>query len=112
MTFNTAHWQNRLGTLRAAHHVPGASVAVLVDGEVHELASGVLHMGTGVDATPDSVYMLGSVAKVYTATLAMQLVDEGKLDLDRPVVEILPEFATAGPETCVPRRKSVQVHRG
>jgi CubicO group peptidase (beta-lactamase class C family) len=107
MTFNTAHWQNRLGTLRAAHHVPGASVAVLVDGEVHELASGVLHMATGVEATPDSVYMLGSVAKVYTATLAMQLVDEGKLDLDRPVVEILPEFATADPEatkTITPRQ--------
>ncbi|MBP2324059.1 CubicO group peptidase (beta-lactamase class C family) [Kibdelosporangium banguiense] len=107
MAFNTSHWQNRLDTLREQYHVPGASVAVLVDGEIHELASGVLHMGTRVEATPDSVYMLGSVAKVYTATLVMQLVDEGKLDLDQPVAEILPEFATADPaatKTITPRQ--------
>ncbi|WP_035857630.1 serine hydrolase domain-containing protein [Cryptosporangium arvum] len=91
------NWQNRLDALRAANHVPGASLAVLADGEIHEWASGVLHRGTGVEATTDSVYQLGSVAKVYTATLVMTLVEEGKLDLDRPVVDVLPEFATADP---------------
>jgi CubicO group peptidase (beta-lactamase class C family) len=98
MTFNTAHWQARLDDLRATHHVPGASLAVLADGEIHELASGELHRGTGIDATPDSVYQLGSVAKVYTATVVMQLVDEGELDLDKPVVDVLPEFETADPD--------------
>ncbi|GAA0284276.1 serine hydrolase domain-containing protein [Cryptosporangium japonicum] len=91
------NWQTRLDTLRAACHVPGASLAVLADGEIHEWASGVLHRGTGVEATTDSVYQLGSVAKVYTATLVMTLVEEGKLDLDAPVVDVLPEFATADP---------------
>lgn len=97
MNFRTAHWQTRLDRLRAAHNVPGAALAVLVDGEIHELASGILHRGTGVEATPDSVFQLGSIAKTYTATLVMQLVDEGLLDLDTPVVEVLPEFATADP---------------
>ncbi|WP_405621723.1 serine hydrolase domain-containing protein [Streptomyces sp. NBC_00076] len=93
-----AHWQSRLDELRAKHHVPAASLAVLVDGAVHELASGVLHRGTGVEATTDSVFQMGSIAKVYTATLIMQLADSGQLDLDAPVVDVLPEFSVADPE--------------
>ncbi|MFG3257329.1 serine hydrolase domain-containing protein [Streptomyces sp. NPDC048172] len=91
-------WQARLDALRAAHHVPGASLAILVDGTVHELASGVLHRGTGVETTTDSVFQMGSIAKLYTSTLIMRLADAGQLDLDRPVVEVLPEFRTADPE--------------
>ncbi|MFD9888430.1 serine hydrolase domain-containing protein [Amycolatopsis sp. NPDC059027] len=98
MTFDTARWQARLDELRAEHHVPGASLAVLVDGEIHELASGVLHRGTGVEVTTDSVFQVGSITKIHTATLIMRLADEGKLDLDAPVVDVLPEFAVADPE--------------
>lgn len=93
-----ARWQARLDELRAAHHVPGAVLAFLVDGEIHELASGVLHRGTGVETTTDSVFLLGSVAKVYTATMVMQLVEEGRLGLDTRIVDVLPEFATPDPE--------------
>ncbi|WP_409234950.1 serine hydrolase domain-containing protein [Streptomyces sp. PA5.6] len=96
--FELAHWQTRFDELRAAHHVPGAALAVLVDGEIHELASGVLHRGTGVEVTTDSVFQSGSIAKVYTATLIMRLADAGELDLDAPVKEILPEFEAADPE--------------
>ncbi|TMR97180.1 serine hydrolase domain-containing protein [Nonomuraea basaltis] len=97
-THDLARWQARLDELCAAHHVPGASLALLVDGDVHELAGGVLHRGTGAKVTTDSVFLSGSIAKVYTATLVMQLVDAGKLDLDAPVVSVLPEFATPDPE--------------
>ncbi|WP_084958391.1 serine hydrolase domain-containing protein [Thermoactinospora rubra] len=95
--FERERWQARLDELRAAHHVPGAQLAVLVNGQVHELASGVLHRGTGVAVTTDSVFLSGSIAKVYTATLVMRLIDEGKLDLDTRVVDVLPEFATPDP---------------
>ena len=37
------------------------------------------------------------MSKVWTATVVMQLVDEGKLDLDAPVVEVLPELQLADP---------------
>lgn len=96
-TFDLAHWQARLDELRATHHIPGAALAVLADGQVHELASGVLHRGTGVKVTTDSVFLSGSIAKVYTATLVMTLVDEGLLELDTPVADVLPEFATPDP---------------
>ncbi|GAA2294588.1 beta-lactamase family protein [Streptomyces kunmingensis] len=93
-----AHWQTRLDALRAKHHVPGASLALLVDGTVHELASGVLHRGTGVAVTTDSVFQMGSIAKIYTATLILRLAESGALDLDAPVVDVLPEFSVADPE--------------
>ncbi|MEV4108731.1 serine hydrolase domain-containing protein [Nonomuraea sp. NPDC049695] len=93
-SFYPERWQHRFDELRAAHHVPGATLAVLAGGQVYELASGVLHRGTGVAVSPDSVFLSGSIAKVYTATLVMRLVGEGKLDLDARVVDVLPEFAT------------------
>ncbi|MFD6227688.1 serine hydrolase domain-containing protein [Streptomyces sp. NPDC060232] len=108
VTFSPAHWQSRLDALRAAHRVPGATLAVFADGRIHELASGLLHRGTGVEATTDSVFQLGSIAKIYTATLVMQLVDAGRLDLDAPVCEILPEFSPAGAPGAV---KAITVRR-
>lgn len=97
MTFDTARWQARLDDLRTAHHVPGATLAVLVDGRLHELAGGVLHRGTGVEATPDSVFQVGSITKIHTATLVMQLVDAGVLHIDARVIDVLPDFETADP---------------
>jgi CubicO group peptidase (beta-lactamase class C family) len=81
--------------LLAEHKVPGAAVAVLVGDEVVDAAAGVLSKATGVEATTDSVFQVGSITKVWTATLAMQLVDEGRLDLDATVRSYLPDFAVA-----------------
>jgi len=85
----------RLAELIAEHGVPGAQAAVLVDGEVVDAAAGVLSLATGVAATTDSLFQVGSITKVWTATLVMQLVDEGLLDLDEPVVRYLPRFRVA-----------------
>ncbi|MEV0280492.1 serine hydrolase domain-containing protein [Streptomyces sp. NPDC050610] len=89
-------WLNgRLPTLLDEHRVPGAAVAVSVGDAVIDVAAGVLSKRTGVEATPDSVFQIGSITKVWTTTLAMQLVDEGKLALDAPVRDYLPDFALA-----------------
>lgn len=42
--------------------------------------------------TKDTLYGIGSTSKVYTAAAVMKLVDEGKVDLDAPVVRYIPEF--------------------
>lgn len=81
--------------LVAERGVPGAAVAVLKDGEVVDAAAGLLSTATKVEATPDSVFQIGSITKVWTATLVMQLVDDGLLDLDRPLRDYLPEFRIA-----------------
>ncbi|GAA2628032.1 serine hydrolase [Paractinoplanes durhamensis] len=79
------------------HHVPGAAVAVGAGGELFEAATGVINRDTGVEATPDSVFQIGSVTKIWTSSLVMQLVDEGLVDLDAPVRTYLPEFRVVDP---------------
>jgi CubicO group peptidase (beta-lactamase class C family) len=98
MSVDRQHWQERLALLADKHGVPGANLAILDGGEVTEAAYGVLNIRTGVEATPDSLFQIGSITKVWTATLIMALVDEGKLDLDAPVVTYLPEFKVADPD--------------
>lgn len=90
---NVESWlTQRLPELIEKHRVPGAAIAVSSGDEVVDMAAGVLSKATGVETTPDSVFLVGSITKLWTATLAMQLVDEGTLDLDAPVREYLPEF--------------------
>ncbi|MEA2503020.1 MAG: hypothetical protein QOG36_63, partial [Actinomycetota bacterium] len=55
-----------------------------------EFALGVLNVETGVETTVDSLFQIGPVIKLLTATLEMQLVDDGLVDLDAPASEYLP----------------------
>jgi CubicO group peptidase (beta-lactamase class C family) len=87
-----------LAELATSYAVPGSQVAVLTAAGVVEAAHGVLSTRTGVETTTDSVFQMGSITKVWTTTLAMQLVDEGLLDLDAPVVTYLPSFRVASEE--------------
>src|SRR4051794_37276209 len=98
MPIDSAGLAGLLDPLRDKHGVPGASLAVLDDGDVVTAASGVLSMATGVDATTDSLFQIGSITKLWTATVVMQLVDEGRIDLDAPVRTYLPAFTVADPE--------------
>ncbi|MDX6342595.1 MAG: hypothetical protein QOH87_2733, partial [Trebonia sp.] len=99
-----AHWERRLAVLAERHKAPGASLGILrlgADGrpdEVIEAAYGYANFPAKIEATTDTLFQIGSMSKVWTATLAMQLVDEGKLDLDAPVAEVLPELRLADAE--------------
>lgn len=90
-----------LPALIEKYDVPGAAVAVLADGKVMDAAAGVLSKTTGVEATADSVFQIGSITKVWTATLVMQLVEEGKLDLELPIRTYLPAFKIADESAAV-----------
>ena len=93
------HW---IDEAAARHDVPGAAVAVQKDDDDPvEAATGVINLNTGVATTTDSVFQIGSVTKVWTAALVMQLVDEGLVDLDAPVRRYLPRFAVADPVVTV-----------
>lgn len=99
---DTAHWQRRLEVLAEKHHVPGAQLGIL-DGDgrgwdLVEAAYGVLNQRTGQPVTTDAVFQIGSISKVWTATVVMQLVDEGRLALDTPVVEVVPELQLSDPD--------------
>lgn len=91
----TPHWQARLSLLADAYGVPGASLGILQGGETIAVSTGVTSLSTGVEVTPETVFQIGSITKVWTATLVLQLVDDGLLDLDEPVVRYLPDFRVA-----------------
>jgi CubicO group peptidase (beta-lactamase class C family) len=86
---------SELPALAAKYKVPAVSVGVLAEDRVIDSAAGILNLGTGVEATTDSVFQIGSITKLWTATMVMQLVDDGLLDIERPVREFLPEFVIA-----------------
>ena len=65
--WDSARWHDALETACRRHSVPGGALAVLVDDEVHVVAAGVVNVSTQVEATPDSVFHLGSLTKPYTA---------------------------------------------
>ncbi|MFF6968816.1 serine hydrolase domain-containing protein [Streptomyces anthocyanicus] len=88
-------WEERLPGLLARYDVPGAAVAVDLGGEVAEYGTGVLNLATGVEVDTDTLFQIGSITKLWTATLVTQLADEGLIDLDAPVREALPEFRIA-----------------
>ena len=78
--------------------VPGASVA-LTDGKtVVEAVYGVTSLRTQTSVTPQTLFQVGSITKIYTATLVMALVDQGKIDLAAPVQTYLPWFAVSDAE--------------
>ncbi|MEU0316467.1 serine hydrolase domain-containing protein [Nocardioides sp. NPDC006273] len=84
--------QESFADLVAEHGVPGASIAVLAGDQVITAAAGTTSLATGVEVDTETVFQIGSITKVWTTTLVMQLVDEGLLDLDRPVRDYLPEL--------------------
>jgi dipeptidyl aminopeptidase/acylaminoacyl peptidase len=95
---DAAHWQRRLEALAARHGVTGAVLGIVHDDDLAQAAYGVLNKDTGIVTTTDSVFQIGSITKVWTSTVVMQLVDEGRLDLDAPLVELLPELRLADPD--------------
>ena len=87
---NAANWTARLNELATAARVPGATLGIWSGGQEILAAHGVLNSATGVAVTSDSLFQVGSITKIWTATMIMQLVDEGLLSLDTSVSEALP----------------------
>jgi len=83
--------------LRAATErggVPGVvAMAATRDRVVYEGAFGRRALPDGAAMTPDTVFWIASMTKAITSTAAMQLVEQGRLSLDRPVGDLLPEIA-------------------
>lgn len=83
--------------LATAADVPGVAVAVAHGATTVATFSGLTRAG-GRPIDRHSIFEIGSITKIWTATLALQLVDEGILSLDSPVVSILPTFRLADPD--------------
>jgi D-alanyl-D-alanine carboxypeptidase len=78
--------QARLEELQAASGAPGVTAGVvLADGESFGLAAGMADTVAAIPLTPEGRLMQGSVGKTYVSAVAMQLIGEGRLDLEAKV---------------------------
>jgi methyl acetate hydrolase len=73
--------------------VPGVvALAAGDDGVIYEGAAGLRAAGADDLITPDTMMRIASMTKMVTTTAALQLVEQGRLDLDAPVEKYQPEF--------------------
>ena len=80
----------------AAGTAASASVAIMDDGElVYAEGFSMAYREKNIPADKNTVFNIGSVSKMFAAASIMLLVDEGKVALDNPVTDYLPEFTMA-----------------
>ena len=72
--------------------VPGLVIAVSVNGKQHFYNFGVASKATKEPMTPDTLFEVGSISKVFTATLATYAQAEGQLSLNDTVAKYEPEL--------------------
>jgi CubicO group peptidase (beta-lactamase class C family) len=78
--------------------VVGAQLAVFDGQAMREVATGLANRDRALAVTTDTLFQIGSTTKVFNAALIMTLVDDGTLDLDRPVKTWIRDFKLADPD--------------
>ena len=84
-----------IASLMSRQNIPALSIAIVEDGNIRfQHAYGMADIENSVPAKPTTVYRIASVAKTITGVAAMQLAEQGRLDLDAPVQKYAPSFPT------------------
>ncbi len=84
-------------TAMQRHNIPGMALAI-TQGDQITFSKGYGTAGDGRIVTPDTPFYIGSQSKSFTALAIMQLVEQGKLDLDASVQTYLPWFRVSDPQ--------------
>ena len=86
-------WEEWVEYQAAVNAIPGVSVGIVHDQElISTNAFGFANPEAGMAATPETLYSICSISKLFTSIAVMQQRDAGKLRLDDPVSEYLPWF--------------------
>ena len=89
----TAHVQRVLAEELDESGIPGGAFAVVSDRQIE--AGGAGSAGGDRQVAADTPFVIGSASKSFTALAVMQLVDAGRVDLEAPVREYVPELRLA-----------------
>lgn len=86
----------KIDQLISLHHKYGqfnGSALVVDDGKViYKKSVGLANMEWNIPNAPDTKFRLGSITKQFTATLILQLVEQGKIKLDGKLIDYLPDY--------------------
>ena len=86
-------FEKQVDDLRTLLKIPGLSAVIIKDQKVlWAKGFGFADLENRIAATPDTLYHIASLTKTFAATLIMQLVEQGKLDLDEPVSHYSSDF--------------------
>jgi len=81
-----------------AQRIPGLALGIVQDGRIVQIRGFGKADSSGRAVTPQTPFIIGSLAKSFTALATMQLVEAGKVELDAPVQRYLPWFRVADEE--------------
>ncbi len=74
------------------HKITGAAIALVNGDEKMIRHFGYADKADKIPVRPETLFRIGSITKVFTASAVMQLHEQKKLDIDRPVIDYIPEF--------------------
>ena len=81
------------------HRVPGVALGVLHEGRTETAAWGVTSVEHPLAVDADTLFLIASNTKTFTATAVMRLVERGQLDLDAPLKRFVPELRLSDADT-------------
>lgn len=85
-------------TILTEADVPGASVAIIEEGRLTGLSHfGVSDVSTAEPVNDETIFRAGSISKSFTSIAIMQLVESGRLDLNMPATDLLPNLVINNP---------------
>lgn len=90
--------ENKAATLTTLYGVTSVQYALIADGKITiSGVAGVYGKNSPTPLTDTKMYGIGSISKIFTTVAVMQLVQEGRVKLDAPVTEYIPDFTMADP---------------
>ncbi|QHQ60773.1 serine hydrolase [Anaerocolumna sedimenticola] len=88
--------EDKAATLTTLYGATSVQYALLEDGKITVSGhSGVYSKNSNTPLTDTNMYGIGSISKMFTTVAVMQLVEDGKVNLDTPVTDYIPEFTMA-----------------
>lgn len=88
--------KEKIQTLLSKYGAVSAKYALIDNGKIEISGNGgVYSKQDNKNLNKDNMYSIASISKMFTTTAVMKLVDEGKINLDTPVVNYIPEFKMA-----------------
>ena len=82
----------------AEYRTTGVAFALDKGGDVQMRGFGLTNVDNPQPVTADTVFPIASISKTVVATALMRLHDQGRLDVEAPVVDYLPDFSVGDPD--------------
>jgi CubicO group peptidase (beta-lactamase class C family) len=93
VTLLQAELEPKIAEVIKSGRLPGFAIGVVKNGKlIYAKGFGVAKLGASTPVTSRSLFHMASVTKTFVATAVMQLVEQGKIDLDSPITKYLPYF--------------------